>query len=183
MNKHTVGESFYEWRVTAAPDTDMSLNIDWDTGLVSWTEYQEFTAQGAFYPGANTGNKDEMSYLMVSLGGEVGETLNAYKKILRDAPISNPDAWRKAIAEKSPKLLDEIGDIFWYLAQMLNALDLPLEAILIYNTVKLCERHNQSWPYENLPYKDALNWMRHIESLITNPSALTSMDTDTLSKR
>ncbi len=170
---------FEEWREQIDIPEPEPL---WDTGLISWGEYTDFTESGAFYPGANTGNKDEMSYLMCSLGGEIGETLNAYKKILRDDTGVKGKSFDQALSDKTPKLMDELGDVFWYIAQILNALELPLEAILIYNTVKLCERHNQPWPYENLLYSDALKLMQHIESLITSPNASISMDTDTSSK-
>lgn len=51
--------------------------------------------------------EDRISYLLISLTGELGELMNKWKKVLRKDPHAN-------LHWDDDKFL-ELGDIFWYL--------------------------------------------------------------------
>jgi len=93
-------------------------------------EYQGHTNSTATYP------KDtEMNALIyVSLGcaGEAGELANKVKKIIRGDHTLTPEV-RKAI-------LNEAGDVLWYLAQIAETLGVGLEYIARLNLEKLEQR-------------------------------------------
>jgi len=64
--------------------------------------YQAFTPTTALYPGANTGNKDELLYLSLGLMGEFIEWMES------------------GYSEK------EAGDVFWYISQLCHVFDVHL---------------------------------------------------------
>jgi NTP pyrophosphatase (non-canonical NTP hydrolase) len=92
--------------------------------------YKEFTRTTAIYPDAGTGKLPELMYLALGLAGEAGEVANKVKKLFRDGDSE----------EKRDRLKGEIGDVFWYLARLCDALDLNPEDILQANADKLSSR-------------------------------------------
>jgi NTP pyrophosphatase (non-canonical NTP hydrolase) len=93
-------------------------------------EYAKFTRTTAIYPHARTGAVPELMYLALGLAGEAGEVANKVKKLFRDG--DSP--------EKRAHLEGEIGDVFWYLARLCDALGLEPEVILAQNAQKLTSR-------------------------------------------
>jgi NTP pyrophosphatase (non-canonical NTP hydrolase) len=93
-------------------------------------EYAEFTRTTAIYPDAKTGAVPELMYLALGLAGEAGEVANKVKKLFRDG--DSP--------QKRAQLEAELGDVFWYLARLCDALGLEPEAILAQNAQKLTSR-------------------------------------------
>ena len=90
--------------------------------------YTEFTRDTAQYP------KDvEMEYLMIGLANEVGEVLGKYKKHLRGDTMVVQD-FRDA-------LIDELGDVMWYIVQGCYGLDIDLETVIKENIKKLETRY------------------------------------------
>lgn len=77
-------------------------------------QYQIEAQKTAVYPKEN-----EWAYLTLGLIGEVGEFANQLKKALRD------DAGGLT-PERAGKLLDELGDVCWYIAMLTNATSLCL---------------------------------------------------------
>jgi hypothetical protein len=73
-------------------------------------EYQQFTQRTAVYPEALA-----TPYLALGLGDEVGEVLEKVVALFRN----NSQAKRDAVAS-------EVGDVMWYLAQLLLRLECPL---------------------------------------------------------
>lgn len=61
--------------------------------------YAERSAEFAVYPHVGTGLPDAVSYVALGLVGESGELL-------------------QAIAERTPTIISEMGDVYWYLTQL-----------------------------------------------------------------
>ena len=93
--------------------------------------YQKDSRKFAMYPGAGTGNNDELSYLALGLGNEAGEVQGKIKKILRDGTY-DPQA-----------IAMELGDTMWYIAQLAWALGYDLENIMDANYGKLQGRQER----------------------------------------
>ncbi len=77
-----------------------------------------------------------IEYYMISLAGEVGESCNEFKKVLRD---------REGILDESTrvKLLFELGDSLWYLSRLVKLLGSDLETVASENLIKLYLRHKK----------------------------------------
>ena len=85
--------------------------------------YREWTRTTAVYP------KDrEEEYLMIGLASEVGELLGKFKKEIRGD------------GEKLTDKLDELGDVCWYLARLMDHYDLTHQEVLHRNFKKLTDR-------------------------------------------
>jgi len=84
-----------------------------------------------------TTRKDQILLAVMGLGGEGGEIVDYYKKILFHGHELNEQ-----------KLIDEAGDILWYVAAMATALDVTLEDIANYNIKKLRKRYPEKFTNE-----------------------------------
>lgn len=98
---------------------------------MNFNEYQESTARTAIYPGKLT--VSGLVYATLGLAGEGGEIANKVKKILRDTNGVVSD-------ETRTKILDEAGDTFWYLSQVVSELGGRLEDVAKTNIAKLTDR-------------------------------------------
>lgn len=67
----------------------------------TWKDYVVWTRETAQYPEVGTGSHLVLAYLTLGLIGEMAETLEAYG----------------SINASKDHLLDEVGDVFWYLAR------------------------------------------------------------------
>lgn len=91
-------------------------------------EYQKWSDRTAIYP-----KEEELHYITLGLAGEAGEVANIVKKVIRDdGKVLTP--------EKKEKLVDELGDVFWYLARFAQMLDVPMSEMLKRNHDKLESR-------------------------------------------
>jgi NTP pyrophosphatase (non-canonical NTP hydrolase) len=101
--------------------------------------YQAATRTTASYPEAFSGSPNAINYTGVGLGGEVGEILNKWKKILRGDvdmwPLGNTE-WERAIDD----LADEAGDVLWYLARFCEEIGFTLDVVAERNLTKLRAR-------------------------------------------
>lgn len=95
-------------------------------------EYVEFTRETAKYPGAHTGNSDELSYLGLGLSNEIGEFL------LKAYPDEDEASYQLT------EIWDELSDACYYLVRTFDALafDVPImEKALIPSVIhQLCGR-------------------------------------------
>jgi NTP pyrophosphatase (non-canonical NTP hydrolase) len=78
--------------------------------------------------GLGGGRIPALCYLALGLAGEAGEVANKVKKVYRD------DAGTDAI-------IDELGDVLWYLSETARELGTSLEVVAHLNIKKLEERH------------------------------------------
>jgi|TARA_R100000995_G_C3475322_1_gene120619 NTP pyrophosphatase (non-canonical NTP hydrolase) len=85
--------------------------------------YTEFTRKTARYP-----KRREKEYLMLGLMNEAGEVGGAFKKEIRDR-IDNTDL-----------IIDEMGDVLWYLTRLCDAYDIKLSELMVNNMDKLFNR-------------------------------------------
>lgn len=73
-----------------------------------------------------------INYLLLALGGETGELLNKAKKLMRvGKDLESLDLKGKIL------LLDELGDILWYVAVLADRLGCKLSAVGEQNLYKL----------------------------------------------
>lgn len=87
------------------------------------TEYQEWSSTTAIYP-----DERAYEYLVSGLGSEVGEVLGVFKKYLRG------DMTKKDFEHR---MLSEISDVDWYLAQLCTRLGIDRSEPMRYNMAKL----------------------------------------------
>jgi hypothetical protein len=98
-------------------------------------QYSDIAASTAFYPGCDTGGVDAVTYCAIGLGGEVGELQNKLKKFLRD------EQQGLAITENyAGAMLDEAGDVLWYLDRLVYELGSTLAEVADANLGKLLTR-------------------------------------------
>lgn len=91
-------------------------------------EYLRATDETAIYPQSGTGSDLELYYLSLGLTSEAGEVAGKVKKLIRDG---NLDIGNLAF---------ELGDCFWYLARLCDAIGYEPEDILTININKLLKR-------------------------------------------
>lgn len=79
------------------------------------SEFQTASARTAIYPEHGTGSVLARTYCALGLVNETGEVAGKVKKALRD------DGWTDDAPlspERAQAVLDECGDVLWYLAQL-----------------------------------------------------------------
>jgi len=96
-------------------------------------EYQKFTRTTAVYPEANTGSMEEIKYLTLGLAGEAGEVANLIKKSVRRGDDF-------LLVHGKDKLMDELGDVAYYLIRMADAIGVEFGEVLFQNQEKLNRR-------------------------------------------
>jgi len=74
-----------------------------------------------------------LMYVILGLGGEVGELLGKVKKILRD----NNGLMNEEI---QVSLIKELGDVLWYLDRAAYEIGSSLEEVAQFNNLKLSQR-------------------------------------------
>lgn len=74
-----------------------------------------------------------IAYCGLGLAGEAGELANKVKKIFRDGTGVPTEI-------EAVELMDEVGDVLWYCARLLDDLDIPLEDAMKANIRKLHSR-------------------------------------------
>lgn len=77
-----------------------------------------------------------LAYCGLGLAGEAGEVANEIKKILRD------DSGQLTASRKA-KLIDELGDVAWYLAMCCTELNMDIVEVMRQNLDKLAERYHK----------------------------------------
>jgi len=109
---------------------DRAISVQRNTGMINgFDHYQLIALQTAVYP--NIG--DNITYPALGLGGEAGEYLNKVKKIYRDDMSTLSEDRRVA-------LIDELGDVLWYVALSAHELSTTLSYVARENLVKLARR-------------------------------------------
>ena len=88
--------------------------------------------------------KDVLINGVMGLCGESGEAIDIVKKHLSQGHPLDRD-----------KLVKELGDIAWYLAETATALDVTLEEVLEGNIEKLRKRYPEGFDKEHSLHRDA----------------------------
>lgn len=91
-------------------------------------DYQDMTGYTARYPSHN--ETMVLAYLGLGLAGEAGEVANKVKKLIRDG---TPDDFKAT-------LVDELGDVMWYLFRLIDELGCQAVDVASRNTEKLLGR-------------------------------------------
>ena len=91
-------------------------------------EYTKLTDQTAIYPEAGTGSDLELYYLSLGLTSEAGEVAGKIKKLIRDQVLDIG-----AVAY-------ELGDVFYYLCRLCDAVGYSPEDVIEININKLLDR-------------------------------------------
>lgn len=100
---------------------------------MNFNKYQSEASQTALYPR----RLENLEYPTLGLAGEAGEVANIVKKIQRDHNGVITD-------ETRAKLIDELGDVLWYISACADELGLTLDEIAAFNVNKLAKRHNRA---------------------------------------
>jgi NTP pyrophosphatase (non-canonical NTP hydrolase) len=100
---------------------------------MDFKEYQAKTVEFAFYP-----EDQAIQYLTLGLTSEAGEVAGVVKKQIRDNPYVSYSV------EFEQKMIKELGDVMWYIAQLCDWLDLDFEEILEENIAKLSSRKERN---------------------------------------
>lgn len=100
---------------------------------MDFKEYQEKSRITALYP-----NKDnDFTYPVLGLMAEAGEVADKIKKHIRDDNIHTPS---ELSSEQKKELAKELGDVLWYISQLVTELDGDLGEIAQMNIDKLYSR-------------------------------------------
>lgn len=99
---------------------------------MNFDEYQTEAGRTAHYPR----RLSNLEYPTLGLAGEAGEVANVVKKIQRDFG-------GELTSEIRGRLLDELGDVLWYISACADELGLTLDEIAEFNVGKLARRHNR----------------------------------------
>ena len=93
---------------------------------MDFNDYIVKTLDTAIYPKSRA-----VEYCMLGLASEVGEVTSVRKKAIRD---------NYSYEEEREKVSKELGDVMWYLAQLIYHYDLDFEQVLEENISKLRSR-------------------------------------------
>lgn len=94
-------------------------------------EYQALALKTANYP-----KQHALTYLSLGLAGEAGEVANIAKKVIRDD-------FGVLQSTKKDAILDELGDVLWYVAVLAWELGVTLDDLAEHNIEKLRARYNK----------------------------------------
>jgi NTP pyrophosphatase (non-canonical NTP hydrolase) len=94
-------------------------------------DYQTKARETAVYP--KTSVQTNIFYPTLGLAGEAGEIANKVKKVIRDDNSQLTE-------ERRLDLLDECGDVLWYLAELVGELGASFDEVAENNLQKLANR-------------------------------------------
>ena len=78
-----------------------------------------------------------LAYTSLGLAGEAGEIANKVKKVYRD---NDGELTRQAQAD----LMDELGDVLWYVAALATEIGYDLDDVAAHNLEKLAARKSRN---------------------------------------
>lgn len=99
--------------------------------IITFDEYQQAARKTAVYPQDNL--ERALAYTALGLTGEAGEVANQVKKIIRDDDGT-------ITVDRRDKLIDELGDVLWYVSAMCYELSIHMSSVAEYNVEKLQKR-------------------------------------------
>jgi NTP pyrophosphatase (non-canonical NTP hydrolase) len=99
---------------------------------MNFEDYKEKAKKTAIYP-----KKSGIFYTALGLAGEAGEIANKVKKIIRDDNNS-------ISLERRTELINELGDVLWYVAMMCDELYVDMDDVARWNLEKLEKRQKEN---------------------------------------
>lgn len=101
--------------------------------MMTFTYYQEQAHSTAVYPHKDA--TQSLSYVTLGLANEAGEVAGEIKKLIRDDN-------EEMTPERYDKIVKEMGDVLWYLAELCTVLPIAtsLESVARTNLDKLQQR-------------------------------------------
>lgn len=112
--------------------------------VMTATNHAKFASHSAFYPDAGELSQREFDYLFLGLGGEAGESIDAYKKVIRALEGTTQEEFEDSLERFRDKILDELGDVYWYLNLLCLRLGTSPEVVMGSNYLKLTTRYNNT---------------------------------------
>lgn len=97
--------------------------------------YQGSTQNTAVYPGKGT--SEGVNYSILALAGKTGELCNKWKKVLRDDNLV-------LTHERKLQMIDELGDVLWYVSAVATELNVTLDFVAFRNLEKLVSRREKN---------------------------------------
>lgn len=101
---------------------------------MEFDKYQESIKKYDTFSQVKNAKEPAFAEKIMGLAGEAGETVDKFKKVIRDKDgvISEED--KREISK-------ELGDVLWYVASLARYLDVPLSEVAKQNTEKLESRY------------------------------------------
>ncbi len=87
---------------------------------MEFNDYQKKSRKHVFYPNQNT--YDAFRYLVYGITGEAGELAEHFKHVLRDE-------YDEISPERKARIMKELSDILWYLANICTELKVDFDEI------------------------------------------------------
>lgn len=126
-------------------------------------QYRKFLNDTSWYTHTNEHNAPELMYLTLGLAGESGEFADAVKKIIRVSGTHDDASFAELMQVDGgeEKLLEELGDVLWYLTKLADFLGVSINDLMVRNTYKLYTRliergqftaENMPWPFSHSRY-------------------------------
>lgn len=123
--------------------------------IIDFRDYQRLAMRTESVPthlGEQAIKEHRIRHAILGFGSEGGEMVDADKR---------RHAYGKPYDEKN--LLEEAGDLCWYLAILLDALGVPLETVLEANIAKLRARYPEKFTQEAALNRDLVNERKVLE--------------------
>lgn len=99
--------------------------------MLALKEYEKITTQTGLYPEGGTGSLIAVNYALIGLANEAGEATGKLKKV-----------WRGDVTleEQKEAIVDECGDVLWYLTRALLECGSSLQEAIEQNAAKVLDR-------------------------------------------
>lgn len=97
-----------------------------------------------------TAKSDKLENALLGLSGEVGELCDHYKKYMYQGHDIDYD-----------HMIEEAGDVLWYLSELADGLDISLEDIAIRNIEKLAKRYPKGFDPERSMHREGQDEDHH----------------------
>ena len=120
-------------------------------------EYKRFVLSSSFDPHHLEGNNAELAYLALGLAGETGEFVDEVKKCVRESGYAVGLMAEFGDTPHYEKLVDELGDVLWYIERLMHVLEVTRKEVAVRNTYKLHTRYPEyKWPFTD-PFMTQIN--------------------------
>lgn len=139
------------------PDADQIAKAN-ATDPLTLSDYQRMARRTA----GTKQKSDKREEAMLGLAGEVGELCDHYKKYKHQGHAFDRD-----------HMIEEAGDVLWYLSELADGLDISLEDIAIRNIEKLARRYPDGFDPERSMHREE----EQLKSRLTSRTACAAYTT------